>query len=141
MKNPVLDKLNEFFPYVKTITVRFLGSTNPKLYSYTYYLRTPVKIGDIVVVPTKDTFALAKVTSVTNGFNHVYRGVYSVVQVNTFNQVEELFKKRANAISDLVMERNQLTLRQDELIHMLDQYKKEKENHELFYSNSPDYCF
>lgn len=141
MTNRIEAKLNEIFPYLKTIGVRFLHSENSKVYNYTYYLRVPIKCGDFVIVPTRNDFSVAKVVSIMPDIDQIYRGVYGVIQKEAFSQIEKEFKNRVDSIFNLVKERNQLALQYDKLVYTLDQYKKEKENHELFYSNTPDYCF
>lgn len=126
MTNPIEEKMNELFPYLKTIGVRFLHTENAKIYNYTYYLRAPIKCGDLVVVPTRNDFSIAKVVSIMPGANQIYRGVYGVIQVDGFNQVEAEFKNRIETIAKLVRENNQLYLKQEELVRLLDRYKEEK---------------
>lgn len=126
MTNPIEEKMNELFPHLKTIGVRFLHTENTKIYNYTYYLRAPIKCGDFVIVPTRNDFSIAKVISIMPGANQIYRGVYGVIQVDGFNQVEVEFKNRIETIAKLVRENNQLYLKQEELVRLLDRYKEEK---------------
>lgn len=133
MTNPINEKMNELFPYLKTIGVRFLHTENKKIYSYIYYLRTPVRCGDLVIVPTRNDFSVARVISIVPGANQIYRGVYGVIQVDRFKQVENEFKNRIETIANLVRENNQLYLKQEELVRLLDNYKEEKKKVEDSY--------
>lgn len=118
MTNRIEAKLNEIFPYLKTIGVRFLHSENSKVYNYTYYLRAPIKCGDFVIVPTRNDFSVATVVSIMPDTDQIYRGVYGVIQKDAFSRIEKEFKNRVDSIFNLVKENQRL----------LDICKNEKNN-------------
>lgn len=138
MTNLIEAKLNEIFPNLKTIGVRFLHTENSKIYNYTYYLRAPVNCGDFVVVPTRNDFSVAKVISIMPGANQLYRGVYGVIHATGFHMVEEEFRNRMEGIIKLIRENNQLYAKQEELVRLLENYKEEKKKMENSY---PSYAY
>lgn len=94
----------EWFGNVRTVGVRFRtkdGNFNGKIYSYTCYQNINIKPGDLVVVPTRDTFSIGKVAVIYPGGTAIYRGVYGVINQERFNNNEEKFASKVQSLAHL----------------------------------------
>lgn len=94
----------EWFGNVRTVGVKFRtkdGNFNGKIYAYTCYQNINIKIGDLVVVPTRDTFSIAKVVVLYPGGIAIHRGIYGVINQERFNKNEEKFTEKVQSLAHL----------------------------------------
>lgn len=95
----------EWFGNIKTVGVRFPNKYGDfggsKIYSYTLYQNIKVGVGDLVVVPTKDTFSIGLVTVIYPGGNAIYRGIYGVINKERFSNNEEKFAEKVQSLANL----------------------------------------
>ena len=94
----------EWFGNIKTVGVKFPnrhGEFDGKIYLYTLYQNIKVEAGDLVVVPTKDTFSIALVVVTYPGGTAIYRGIYGVINKERFAKNEEKFADKVRTLANL----------------------------------------
>ena len=98
-----IGKAMEWFGNVRTVGVMFRkdGNFTGKIYSYTCYQNIDIKPGDLVVVPTRDTFSIAKVAVIYPGGTAIHRGVYGVINQERFNKNEDKFTDKVQSLAHL----------------------------------------
>ena len=82
-------KISDVFPNMCTVLVRFDGNPH-RQYSYLATKTMGLKQGDLVVVPTKETFALAKVvTSISGMTDMASRMIVCKVPLEAYKAMEQ----------------------------------------------------
>ena len=82
-------KISDIFPNMCTVLVRFDGNPH-RQYSYLATKTMGLKQGDLVVVPTKETFALAKVvTSISGMTDMANRMIVCKVPLEAYKAMEQ----------------------------------------------------
>lgn len=82
-------KISDVFPNMCTVFVRFDGNPH-RQYSYLATKTMGLKQGDLVVVPTKETFALAKVvTSISGMTDMARRMIVCKVPLESYKAMEQ----------------------------------------------------